>query len=61
MEEELLAYFFHHHGVRNIRFAPPEVILPLHRTFTTLSKKEKIELIAMYKKNKSKVFKLLEL
>ena len=61
MEEELQAYFFHFYGVRSIRYAPPELVIPIHRMYKKLSKENKEELKTMYEKNKSKVFKLLEL
>lgn len=60
MDQELQAYFFHFHGVRSIRYAPPELIIPIHRMYKNLSKENMEELKTMYKRNKSKVFKLLQ-
>ena len=60
MDDELQAYFFHLYGVRHIRYAAPEVLIPLYQMFKNLNIKQKEELKKMYEKNKSKVFKLLE-
>ena len=60
MDRELQAYFFHLNGVRTVRYAPPEVLIPLSHAFQNLSNKQKEALKMMYEKNKSKVFKFLE-
>lgn len=61
MEDVLLLYFFHMHGLRNIRYAPPELLIPMHQTYKNLTPTQMHVLKGMYEKNKSKVFKLLEL
>ncbi len=60
MDRELQAYFFHINGVRTVRYAAPEVLIPLYLAFQKLSKKQMEELRIEYEKNKSKVFKFLE-
>ena len=60
MDEEIQAYFLYINGVRTVRYAAPEVLIPLYKAFQNLSKKQKEELRFLYEKNKSKVFKLLE-
>lgn len=60
MSDELMSYFFHVHGVRNVRYAAPEFLIPIYNRYKRLTPKEKKELKHLYEKNKSKVFKLLE-
>tara|TARA_B100000902_G_scaffold30353_1_gene36351 strand:+ start:2395 stop:2580 length:186 start_codon:yes stop_codon:yes gene_type:complete len=60
MDQELRAYFLYMNGVRTVRYAAPEVLVPLFHAFQNLSKNQKEALRMMYEKNKSKVFKFLE-
>lgn len=61
MEDELLSYFFHLHGIRNIRYSTPEYLKIIYNRYKNLTPNQKSKLKDDYKKNKSKVFKLLEM
>lgn len=60
MSDELRAYFFHIHGIRNIRYAAPEFLISVNTRYQLLTAEEKHTLKKSYEKNKSKVFKFLE-
>lgn len=60
MSDILRAYFFHIHGIRNIRYAAPEFLKSVNNRYEQLTAKEKYTLEKSYQKNKSKVFKFLE-
>lgn len=61
MSDELLSYFFHLHGLRNIRYAAPEYLNHIYNKYKNLTPQQKSQLSNDYQKNKSKVFKLLEI
>ena len=61
MPDELQAYFFHIHGIRNIRYATPEILRSVCNRYKLLTNQEKYILKQSYEKNKSKVFKFLEI
>ena len=60
IEDEILAYFLLIHGVRSVRFAPPEILIPLYKKFHKLEDDELDALQNEYKKNKKNVYKILE-
>jgi len=60
MSDELRAYFFHIHGIRNIRYVAPEFLISVNNRYHQLTPKELGILKQSYEKNKSKVFKFLE-
>ena len=61
MTDELLAYYFHLHGIRNIRYTAPEFFIPVYKKYHNLTSHQKKKLNELYEKNKTKVFKLLEM
>jgi len=61
MSDILRAYFFHIHGIRNIRYAAPEFLKSVNNRYQLLTPQEKYTLKQSYEKNKSKVFKFLEI
>ncbi len=61
MSDELLVYFFHLHGLRNLRYAAPEYIKYFYDKYKNLTPQQKSQLNDDYQKNKSKVFKLLQI
>lgn len=61
MSDELLVYFFHLHGLRNLRYAAPEYLKYFYDKYKNLTPQEKSQLNDDYQKNKSKVFKLLQI
>lgn len=60
IEDEILAYFLLIHGVRSVRFAAPEYLIPLYKKFTTLKDDELHALQNEYKKNKKNVYKIIQ-
>lgn len=60
MTDVLRSYFFHLHGIRNVRYAAPEFLIPVANKYKSLTKEERYQLRQLYEKNKSKVFKFLE-
>ena len=57
-EEQLIGYYFYIHGIRNIRYASPELISQTLSLYKKLDKKQKQALVAGYEKNKNKLYNL---
>ena len=60
VEDEILAYFLLIHGVRSVRFAAPEFIIPIYQKFNSLGDDELHALRDEYKKNKKNVYKIIQ-
>ena len=60
MSDVLRAYFFHIHGIRSIRYVAPEFLRSVNDRYNHLTHEELEILKQSYEKNKSKVFKFLE-
>lgn len=60
MTDILRAYYFHIHGIRNVRYTAPEFLACVLKKYESLTPQQKNLLKMSYEKNKSKVFKFLE-
>lgn len=56
--DNLLAYYFFLHGIRNARYASPELISQTLSLYKKLDEKQKQALRAGYEKNKNKLYNL---
>ena len=59
MDDVLLHYFLHIHGVRNVRYTAPEFLVPIVRQYRSLTPTQMQMLKNTYEKNKSKVYNSL--
>lgn len=57
-DDRVLEYYFFTHGIRNVRYASPELISETLLHYTKLNETQRKALLVGYEKNKNKLYNL---